>query len=147
MGLLCFPPLLLCFLAILQPIMCPLCPFFLSTKCPFLTITNKYSTFRGKSEGLGDFSLNNETTQTLTSWPGSWQSSGSLLKLSTTAEPLLLLVLELLSLDSMLLLRPAVDDSIWRALQVHYSGKTARLFPNYALCFCGLIIPEIMLAY
>ena len=46
-----------------------------------------------KSEGLGDFSLlNNETTQTLTSWLGSWESSGSLPELSKAAEPLLLLV-------------------------------------------------------
>ena len=46
--------------------------------------------------------------------------------------------------STMLVLGPAVDDSIWRALYVHYSRKTARLFPNYALCFCGQIIPEIM---
>ena len=104
--------------------------FFFSTKCPFLTITNTYSTytlnnflvisqhhrartilrFHAKSEGLGDFSLlNNEMTQTLTSWPGSWESSGSLPELSTAAGPLLLLVL---SLDSMLLLGTVVNDSI-----------------------------------
>ena len=78
-------------------------------KCPFLTITNMYSTFRAKSEGLGDFSLlNNETTRTSTSC----QAPGNLPELSTAAGPLLLLVLGPLSLDSMLLLRPAVDGSI-----------------------------------
>ena len=103
-----------------QPIMLkkvPIMPSFFSTKCPFLTITNTYSTglaailrFRAKSEGLGNFSLlNNETTQTLSSWPGSWEYSGSLPELSTAAGPLLLLILGLLSL---LLLGPAVDDSI-----------------------------------
>ena len=40
--------------------------------------------------------------------------------------------------------RHAVNDSVLRALHVRYSRKTA---PDYALCFCGLIIPEIMLAY
>ena len=60
--------------------------FFCATKCPFLTITNTYSTFRAKSEGLGDSSLlNNEATRTSTSWPGSWESSGSLPELSTAA--------------------------------------------------------------
>ena len=60
--------------------------------------------FCTKSEGLGDFSqLNNETTRTLTSWPGSWESSGSLSELSTAAGPLLLLVLGPLTL---LLLTP-----------------------------------------
>ena len=103
--------------------------FFSQQKCPFLTITNTYSTFHGKSEGLGDFSLlNNETTWTSTSWPGSWESSGSLPKLLTAAGPLLPLVLGPLSLDSMLLLGPAVHNSIWRALHVHYSRKTAWLF-------------------
>ena len=68
--------------------------------------------FHAKSEGLGDFSLlNSETTQTSTSWPGSWESSGLLPELSTAAGPLLLLVGPL-SLDSVLLLGPAVDDSI-----------------------------------
>ena len=45
----------------------PIIPaFFFSTKCPFLIITNTCSTFRRKSEGLGDFSLlNNKTTQIL----------------------------------------------------------------------------------
>ena len=79
---------------------CPLCRFFFLNKCPFLTITNTYSTglavilrFRAKSEGLGDFSLlNNETTRMLTSWPGSWESSGLLPELLTAAGPLLLLV-------------------------------------------------------
>ena len=67
------------------------------------------SMFRAKSEGLGDFNLlNNETIQMSTSWPGSWEFSGSLLELSTAAGPLLLL--GPLSLDSMLL-GPAVDDS------------------------------------
>ena len=62
--------------------------------------------FRAKSEGLGDFSLlNNEMTRMLTSWPGSWESSGSLLELSTATGPLLLLILGPLSLDSMLLAR------------------------------------------
>ena len=143
------PPIML--LSNSQEIMLKKVPIMLvsfSTKCPFLTITTTLAAilrFRAKSEGLGDFSLlNNETTQTSTSWPGSWESSGSLLELSTTAGPLLLLVLGPLS---MLLLGSAVDDSIWRALHVHYSRKTARLFPNYALCFCGLIIPEIMPAY
>ena len=57
-------------------------------------ITNTYSTFRAKSEGLGDFSLlNNEATRTSTSWLGSWESSGSLLELLKAAGPLLLLVL------------------------------------------------------
>ena len=61
--------------------------------------------FRAKSEGLGDFSLlNNETTRTLTSSPGTWESSGSLPELSTAAGSLLLLVLGPLSL---LLLGPA----------------------------------------
>ena len=95
----------------------PIMPGFFSTNCPFLTITNTYSTglaaifhFCAKSEGLGHFSqLNDETTQTLTSWPGSWESSGLLPELSTAAGPLLLLVLGPLSL---LLLRPAVDNSI-----------------------------------
>ena len=42
----------------------PIMPvFFFSTKYPFLTITNMYSTFHARSEGLGDFSLlNNEMT-------------------------------------------------------------------------------------
>ena len=97
--------------------------------------------------GLGDLSLlNNETTRKSTSWPGSWESSGSLLELSIAAGPLLLLVLGPLLLDyNMLLLGPAVNDSIWRALHMHYSRKTAQLF--YALCFCRLIIPEIMPAF
>ena len=71
-------------------------------------------------------------TRMLTSWLGSWESSGSLPELSTAAGPLLLLVLGQLPLDSMLLLGPAVNNSIWWALHVHY-----------ALCFCRLIIPEI----
>ena len=80
----------------------PIMPIFFSTKYSFLTITNTYSTFRGKSEGLGNFSLlNNEMTRMSTSWPYSWESSGSLLKLSTAAGPLLLLLC-LLSLDSVL---------------------------------------------
>ena len=63
-------------------------PGFFSTNFPFLTITNTYSTglaailhFCAKSEGLGDFSqLNNETTRTLTSWLGSWESTSALLQ-------------------------------------------------------------------
>ena len=66
---------------------------------------------------------------------------GSLLELSTV---LLLVRGPLLQKHSILLLGPAVDDSLCRALYVHYSRKTAQLFSNYALCFCGLIIPEIM---
>ena len=57
----------------------PIMPGFFSANCPFLTITNTYSTrlaailrFCAKLEGLGDFSqLNNETTQMSTFWPGS----------------------------------------------------------------------------
>ena len=82
-----------------------------------LPFSHTYSTwlaailrFRAKSEGLGDFSLlNNETTRTLASSPGSWEFSGSLPELSTAAGPLLLLVLGPLSL---LLLGPASDVSI-----------------------------------
>ena len=69
------------------------------------------------------------------------------LELSKAAGPLLLLVLGPLSLDSMLLFRPTADNSIERALHVNYSHKTARLFLNYALCFYGPIIPEIMPVY
>ena len=69
--------------------------------------------FRAKSKGLGDFSLlNNEMIRTSTSWPDSQESSGSLLELPTAAGPLLLIVLGQLSLDSMLLLGQAVDDSV-----------------------------------
>ena len=61
----------------------PIMPVSFSTNCPFLTITNTYTTglaailrFCAKLEGLGDFSqLNNETTRASTSWPGSWESS------------------------------------------------------------------------
>ena len=49
--------------------------------------------------------------------------------------------------SSKLLLGPAVDNSPRGALYVHYSCKTARLFPNYVLHFCGPIFPLIMLAY
>ena len=69
------------------------------------------------------------------------------LELSKAAGPLLLLVLGPLLPDSMLLLRPIADDSIGRALHVNYSRKTARFILNYALCFCGPIILEIMPAY
>ena len=122
---------------------CSLARFFFSTKCSFWQLQTCIAhlmivilCFRTKSEGLGDFSLlNNETTRMSTFWPGSWESSGSLLEPSTAAVSLLLLILGLLLLDSMLLLGTAVDDSIWRALHAHYSRKTARLFLNYALCF------------
>ena len=78
-----------------------------------------------KSEGLGDFSLlNNEATRMSTSWLGSWESSGSLLELSKAAGPLLLLVLGLLSLDSMLLLGPAADNSM-----IHWTSIARELFP------------------
>ena len=130
---------------------CPLCSFLFCNKNALfscLTTTNTYSTFRVKSEGLGDSSLlNNEVTQMLTSWLGFWESSGLLLELSTAAGPLLLLVLGPLLPDFLLLLGPAADYSIGRALHVNYSCKTAQLFPNYAFCFCGPIIPEIMPAY
>ena len=62
--------------------------------------------FCAKSEG-------NETTQTSSSWPGSWKSSGLLLELSTV---LLLVQGPLLRKHSMLLLGPAVDDSLCGAL-------------------------------
>ena len=89
------------------PIMLKKVPIMLasfSTKCPFLTITNTLAAilrFRAKSEGPGDFSLlNNETTRTSTSSPGSWEYSGSLPELSIAAGPLLLLVLGPLSMLS-----------------------------------------------
>ena len=71
----------------------------------------------------------NETTQTSSSWPGSWKSSGSLLELLLVWGPLS-------RKHSMLLLGPAVDDSLRGALYVHYSHKTAWLFPNYAFMLC-----------
>ena len=67
---------------------------------------------------MGDFSqLNNETTGTLISWPGSLESSGWFPEFLRAAGPLLLLVLGLLlSLHFMLAYKPAVDDSIWWAV-------------------------------
>ena len=49
--------------------------------------------------------------------------------------------------SSKLLFEPAVDNSLRGALYVHYSRKTARLFRNYAIRFCGPIILVIMPAY
>ena len=112
-----------------------MCPFFFSTKCPLLNHNSGLTAilcFHAKSEGLGDFSLlNNDMAWTSTSWLGCWESSGSLLEVWTTTGPLLLVVLGPLLLDSMLLLWPAVNGSIWRALHVYYSHKTAQLFLNY----------------
>ena len=89
----------------------PIMPvFFFSTKCPFLTTTNTYSTFHVKSKGLGDFSpcsIMNRLKRRLLG-----QAPGNLPELSTAAGPLLLLVLGQLSIDSVLLLGPIVNDSI-----------------------------------
>ena len=60
----------------------------------------------------------------MTSWPGSWKSSGSLPEQSTAAGPLLQQVLGPLSLDL---------QSMTPFYGLHYSHKIARLFPNIML--------------